>query len=641
MVADASGVVREVRLERHARRPTGDVVLLGVAAGRRLGSPRTTHGRRRLDVEVAWRAPGPTSTPRVGLVAIHATGTQGEVDAGGRDLDGPGPGRPRALPRPRAAGPRRGRGRGPGRPHGPAQPVVRTRLSRRSPGPRHPLGDRRRAPRPRRRRRPGDPAGRHLRAAPHPGDRRRAGGAGSPRRVRRPDRPARGAPGPAARPGGRARLPRTCGSAPPTRSRRPTSLRHLLPANARIDTAADAAGRTVLATAALAWWLGAAGCGLLALLTLVTVGRGQLRSRRGDVAILRALGLTVREQQVLRGRELAWTTVFGLAAGMVAGVAVAVLVVPQLARAAVPEPYPTIATGLGRAHAGPPRRCRRAGGSAGARRGGVRVAGRRRGPPRGRSGGRPMSRRSHAGRRRAAASPLLPRLPGVAAGGPPRRRHRRRGGRRPAGAGPARRPGAAARAGHRVGDPARPHRPRPPRLRPGLVRAERRGTVRRHGHRHPQRAPRAAAASAGTGRRPALAGEVQRQHRDVARQPAADRRPAADHRPRVGADRPHRRRRAAAGLRRARPDRRRGPPPAGRPPRPPRRGPPPPGPGTAGGDGDRRRRRPRRRVRGARRRPGDPDGARGARRPDHGHRLGPHRPRLGPRPRRADEPTDR
>src|SRR4029078_6101976 len=30
------------------------------------------------------------------------------------------------------------------------------------------------------------------------------------------------------------------------------SLRHLLPANARIDTAADAAGRTVLATAVLA-----------------------------------------------------------------------------------------------------------------------------------------------------------------------------------------------------------------------------------------------------------------------------------------------------------------------------------------------------------------------------------------------------
>ena len=103
----------------------------------------------------------------------------------------------------------------------------------------------------------------------------------------------------------------------------------------------------MLATAALAWWLGAAGCGLLALLTLVTVASGQLRSRRGDIAVLRALGLSVREQQVLRGRELAWTVVFGLAAGLVAGVAVALLVVPQLARAAVPEPYPTIATGLG------------------------------------------------------------------------------------------------------------------------------------------------------------------------------------------------------------------------------------------------------------------------------------------------------
>ena len=43
---------------------------------------------------------------------------------------------------------------------------------------------------------------------------------------------------------------------------------------------------------------------------------------------------------------------------MTAGVAVAVLVVPQLARAAVPEPYPTIATGLGVRHARPPRRGR-------------------------------------------------------------------------------------------------------------------------------------------------------------------------------------------------------------------------------------------------------------------------------------------
>jgi hypothetical protein len=124
-------------------------------------------------------------------------------------------------------------------------------------------------------------------------------------------------------------------------------LRGLLPANSEIDTASDAVGRTVLSTASLAWWLGAAGCGLLALLTLATVASGQLRSRRGDVAVLRALGLSVREQQLLRGRELAWTVAFGLVAGLVAGVAVAVLVVPQLARAAVPEPYPTIATGLG------------------------------------------------------------------------------------------------------------------------------------------------------------------------------------------------------------------------------------------------------------------------------------------------------
>ncbi|CAI9399567.1 ABC transporter permease [Nocardioides sp. T2.26MG-1] len=124
-------------------------------------------------------------------------------------------------------------------------------------------------------------------------------------------------------------------------------LRRLLPANSRIDTGTDAAGRSVLATGAVMWWWGAAGCSLLALLALDTVARGQLRSRRGDVAVLRALGLSVRSQQRLRGRELAWTVSFGLVAGLVAGVAVSLLTVPQLARAAVPEPYPTIATSLG------------------------------------------------------------------------------------------------------------------------------------------------------------------------------------------------------------------------------------------------------------------------------------------------------
>lgn len=123
-------------------------------------------------------------------------------------------------------------------------------------------------------------------------------------------------------------------------------LRRMLPANASVDTATDAAGRTALATTTRAWWLGAAGCGLLALLSLVTVARGQLSARHDDAEILRALGMSVRDQQRLRVRELAWTAAFALVVGLLAGAAVAVLVVPQLARAAVPEPYPTIGTSL-------------------------------------------------------------------------------------------------------------------------------------------------------------------------------------------------------------------------------------------------------------------------------------------------------
>ena len=303
-------------------------------------------------------------------MAIAATGT-----ATARSRWRTRPGRPRCPGdrelslAPGQLRPGRGRRRGPGRPHGPAHPVVRARL-------------------------PGTVPGCPSSSRPPPPDRLDLDVGdtleipldGTYERLRTrvtevvPAVP--GAPEESAvlvdlHAVHQARLHDQEVVSPPTDlwvgtaqpERRPESCATCCRPTARIDTATDAAGRTVLATAALAWWLGAAGCGLLALLTLVTVGRGQLRSRRGDIAMLRALGLSVREQQVLRGRELAWTDSLRPASpALVAGVAVAVLVVPQLARAAVPEPYPTIATGLGRAHARPARRCRRAGGSAGRRR---------------------------------------------------------------------------------------------------------------------------------------------------------------------------------------------------------------------------------------------------------------------------------
>lgn len=126
-----------------------------------------------------------------------------------------------------------------------------------------------------------------------------------------------------------------------------SALRPLLPANTRLQTATDAAGREVLGSAAVALWLGAFGCLVLAVIAVVAVVRAQLRSRRLDVAVLRAIGLSSRDQAAVRRRELAIVLGYGALTGLIAGFAVAWLTVPQLARAAVVDPYSTVPTPLG------------------------------------------------------------------------------------------------------------------------------------------------------------------------------------------------------------------------------------------------------------------------------------------------------
>lgn len=124
-------------------------------------------------------------------------------------------------------------------------------------------------------------------------------------------------------------------------------VRALFPANAQIDTAVDAAGRQVLGSATTTLWAGAAGCGILALIGVAVAARAQLRSRRGEVAVLRAIGLGPGAQAGIRARELGVVIGTGLLAGLAAGAIVALLTVPQLARAAIPAPYPVIGTRIG------------------------------------------------------------------------------------------------------------------------------------------------------------------------------------------------------------------------------------------------------------------------------------------------------
>jgi ABC-type antimicrobial peptide transport system permease subunit len=62
--------------------------------------------------------------------------------------------------------------------------------------------------------------------------------------------------------------------------------------------------------------------------------------------VLRALGLGSRDQASIRRRELTLVLGFGAATGLVAGLAVTALTVPQLARAAVIDPYRSVPTPL-------------------------------------------------------------------------------------------------------------------------------------------------------------------------------------------------------------------------------------------------------------------------------------------------------
>jgi hypothetical protein len=125
------------------------------------------------------------------------------------------------------------------------------------------------------------------------------------------------------------------------------AIRTVVPANTLIEVTGDPAGRTVLGSAAIALWLGAGGCGVLAIITLLAVVRAQLRSRRIDVVVLRAIGLGSRDQAAVRNREQAIVLGYGLLTGLIAGGVVTALTVPELARAAVIEPFTTVPTPLG------------------------------------------------------------------------------------------------------------------------------------------------------------------------------------------------------------------------------------------------------------------------------------------------------
>lgn len=100
----------------------------------------------------------------------------------------------------------------------------------------------------------------------------------------------------------------------------------------------------MLATSSLVLWVTAIGSVVLALAALGAVVGAQLRSRRDETAVLRALGFSARQQGALRRRELLAVVGFGALAGLVAGALVVIVVIAVFVRAAVPGSYLGIPT---------------------------------------------------------------------------------------------------------------------------------------------------------------------------------------------------------------------------------------------------------------------------------------------------------
>jgi hypothetical protein len=111
--------------------------------------------------------------------------------------------------------------------------------------------------------------------------------------------------------------------------------------SARVTTATGSVSRTFVSGAVTGLWIGAAGSAACAIVTLVASLASIVRRRGREVGILRALGMTARDQGRMRRSEILVVLVFGLVVGVLTGAAMLGLVVETLARSSTPE-APTV-----------------------------------------------------------------------------------------------------------------------------------------------------------------------------------------------------------------------------------------------------------------------------------------------------------
>jgi hypothetical protein len=102
-----------------------------------------------------------------------------------------------------------------------------------------------------------------------------------------------------------------------------------------VTTADGAFVSRFLSGAVLSTWLGAAGCALLAVAAVAAAISSSLRRRRGEVVVLRAVGLSGGQQAWSRRLEVIGVAVASAVFGLAGGVAVVLLVANTLARLSV------------------------------------------------------------------------------------------------------------------------------------------------------------------------------------------------------------------------------------------------------------------------------------------------------------------
>ncbi|WP_295124099.1 hypothetical protein [uncultured Leifsonia sp.] len=105
--------------------------------------------------------------------------------------------------------------------------------------------------------------------------------------------------------------------------------------DATVTTASGAFVSRFLSGAVLSTWLGAAGCALLAVAAVVAAVTAALGRRRGEVVVLRAIGLSGRQQARARRLEVIGVAVAAGLFGLLGGVVVVLLVGNTLARLSV------------------------------------------------------------------------------------------------------------------------------------------------------------------------------------------------------------------------------------------------------------------------------------------------------------------